>query len=205
MSRSRISSPAPSHRHIVDLCNWNDLPDATSASVAKIFQYHLFTLAEATTAKEQPCCDLNVRFIKNKSWQQAINFQAPNDVHPGVPSYALDMGSPERQFIKAIYTNIELQHIQSEFLAERAILTPYNKEVDRLNNLAMEMLTGPTRTYLAQESQGQTLNTVGIYQPRQEFSRGQFKVLINKGNLIGREEFYSRNIVYSKYFKRIAS
>ncbi|KAF9993923.1 hypothetical protein BGZ80_007995, partial [Entomortierella chlamydospora] len=58
--------------------------------------------------------------------------------------------SLEECLIEEVYRNIKYDELASEILQNRAILTSLNKNVDKLNDMATEMLfSGPSRCYKA--------------------------------------------------------
>jgi hypothetical protein len=66
--------------------------------------------------------------------------------HPTNPS---ETNTPAKQLIKEIYHDLRATQLQPNFLIERAILTTLNEDVNKLNDIATDMLPGdPARTYL---------------------------------------------------------
>ena len=58
----------------------------------------------------------------------------------------------ESELIKKIYPEIEKNHLNSEFMCNRAILAAKNKDVDRLNKKASEYFPGTAKEYLSADT-----------------------------------------------------
>jgi ATP-dependent DNA helicase PIF1 len=58
----------------------------------------------------------------------------------------------ENEIIKALYPNIEENYLDSDFMCNRAILSPKNVDVNRLNELASEYFPGEAKTYLSADT-----------------------------------------------------
>ena len=52
-----------------------------------------------------------------------------------------------RSIVEAIYTNFETSYLDSIYLRERAIITPYNHIVDDINVFVLELVSENSRTY----------------------------------------------------------
>jgi hypothetical protein len=84
-----------------------------------------------------------------------------------LPTSTIESNPPEKQLIREIYPGIEAPGFDKNHFEERAILSPLNDDVNKLNETATEMLYGSAPvTYLGQDTVSDTDEAaVGKYPP----------------------------------------
>ncbi|GFR68892.1 hypothetical protein ElyMa_002032900 [Elysia marginata] len=78
---------------------------------------------------------INIRFCKCISWKAISLTKFGNEVRN------ID------ELIESVYHNFEENHRDAVWLTDRAILTPYNDTVTKINNRLMEKLSWDVMTY----------------------------------------------------------
>ncbi|KAH7681228.1 DNA helicase protein [Dioscorea alata] len=80
-----------------------------------------------------------------------------NDLDEGdwieIPQYLLveNLGNPIQSIIEAIYPQFQLNYAKTEYLRQRAIVTPYNETVDILNETISNEIEADEQKYLSSD------------------------------------------------------